>query len=78
MLLLDLLRSAGVYYRACGDENINIDQISSDSRSVGEKSLFHTHQEDAGEFQSFGGVHRHQAHFVPCFREIAVGKHRSV
>ena len=40
MLLLDLLRSAGVYYRACGDENINIDQISSDSRSVGENSLF--------------------------------------
>ena len=40
MLLLDLLRSAGVYYRACGDENINIDQISSDSRSVGGNTLF--------------------------------------
>ena len=40
MLLYDLLRSAGIYYRACGRENININSISSDSRSVGELSLF--------------------------------------
>lgn len=40
MLLHDLLRSAGLYYRVCGDENINIDSISSDSRSAGQNSLF--------------------------------------
>jgi UDP-N-acetylmuramoyl-L-alanyl-D-glutamate--2,6-diaminopimelate ligase len=40
MLLQELLRSAGIYYRACGDENITIDSISSDSRSAGENSLF--------------------------------------
>jgi len=40
MLLHDLLRSAGLYYRACGDENITIDSISSDSRSAGKNSLF--------------------------------------
>lgn len=40
MHLHDLLSSAGLYYRACGDENINIDSISSDSRSVGNNSLF--------------------------------------
>jgi len=40
MLLHDLLRSAGLYYRVCGDENINIDSISSDSRSAGPNSLF--------------------------------------
>ncbi len=40
MLLHDLLRSAGIYYRACGDENVDIDSISSDSRSAGKNSLF--------------------------------------
>ncbi len=40
MILCELLRSAGLFYRACGDENIEIENISSDSRSAGEKSLF--------------------------------------
>ena len=40
MLLKDLLRSAGIFYRLCGDENIQIDSIFSDSRSVEERSLF--------------------------------------
>lgn len=40
MILIELLRSAGIFYRAVGDENIEIESISSDSRSAGEKSLF--------------------------------------
>ncbi len=40
MILSKLLRSAGVFYRACGDENIEIESLSSDSRSAGKNSLF--------------------------------------
>ncbi len=40
MILSELLRSAGIFYRACGDENTEIVSLSSDSRSAGEKSLF--------------------------------------
>ncbi len=40
MLLSELLRSAGLYYRAEGDENIEITSITSDSRSAGKNSLF--------------------------------------
>ncbi|MBQ4141775.1 MAG: UDP-N-acetylmuramoyl-L-alanyl-D-glutamate--2,6-diaminopimelate ligase [Clostridia bacterium] len=40
MLLSKLLRSAGLFYRAEGDENISISSISSDSRSAEENSLF--------------------------------------
>ena len=40
MLLSELLRSAGIYYRAEGDENIDISSITSDSRSAEENSLF--------------------------------------
>ncbi len=40
MLLSELLRSAGLFYRAEGDENIEISSITSDSRSAEENSLF--------------------------------------
>ena len=40
MLLKELLRSSGIFYRATGDENIEISTISSDSRSAVENSLF--------------------------------------
>ncbi len=40
MLLKELLRSSGIYYRAAGNENIEIKTISSDSRSAVENSLF--------------------------------------
>ncbi len=40
MLLNELLRSSGLFYRAEGDENIQISTISSDSRSAEENSLF--------------------------------------
>lgn len=40
MLLKELLRSSGIFYRAAGDENIEITTISSDSRSTVENSLF--------------------------------------
>ena len=40
MLLSELLRSAGIFYRAEGDENIEITKVTSDSRSAGENSLF--------------------------------------
>ena len=40
MLLNELLRSADIYYRAEGDENIEISSITSDSRSAGKNSLF--------------------------------------
>jgi len=40
MLLSELMRSAGLFYRAEGNENISITSISSDSRSVKENSLF--------------------------------------
>lgn len=40
MLLSELLHSAGLYYRAEGDENINISSITSDSRSAEKNSLF--------------------------------------
>lgn len=40
MLLYELLRSAGLFYRAEGDENIEISAISSDSRSAEKNSLF--------------------------------------
>ncbi len=40
MQLNKLLASAGLFCRVCGDERINIDQISSDSRSAVKNSLF--------------------------------------
>ena len=40
MLLNELLRSAGIFYRAEGDENIEITSITSDSRSAENDSLF--------------------------------------
>ncbi len=40
MLLKELLRSSGIFYRAAGDENIEITTISSDSRSAVKNSLF--------------------------------------
>ena len=40
MLLKELLRSSGIFYRATGDENVEITTISSDSRSTVENSLF--------------------------------------
>ena len=40
MLLNELLRSAGIYYRAEGNENIEINSITSDSRSAESNSLF--------------------------------------
>ena len=40
MLLYELLRSADIFYRAQGDENVEITTISSDSRTASEGSLF--------------------------------------
>lgn len=40
MLLNELLQSAGIYYRAEGDENLNVTSITSDSRSAEKNSLF--------------------------------------
>lgn len=40
MLLYELLLAAGLYYRAEGDENIEINSITSDSRSAESNSLF--------------------------------------
>ena len=40
MLLKELLRSSGIFYRAAGNENIEISTISSDSRSAAKNSLF--------------------------------------
>ena len=40
MLLNELLRSAGLYYHAEGDENIEINSLTSDSRSAESNSLF--------------------------------------
>lgn len=40
MLLYELLRSADIFYRAEGDEQVNITTISSDSRTAAEGSLF--------------------------------------
>lgn len=63
MLLCELLCSAGIYYRAEGDENIEIKTITSDSRSVGEGSLFvcirgrnHDGHSFAGEATAKGAV----------------------
>ncbi len=40
MLLYELLRRAGLFYRAVGDENIEISGISSDSRRVEKGNIF--------------------------------------
>ena len=40
MLLNELMRSAGVFYRAEGDENLDITSLTSDSRSAEKNSLF--------------------------------------
>lgn len=40
MLLKELLRSSGIFYRATGNENVEITTISSDSRSTAKDSLF--------------------------------------
>jgi UDP-N-acetylmuramyl-tripeptide synthetase len=40
MLLNELLQSAGIYYRAEGDESLNVTSITSDSRSAEKNSLF--------------------------------------
>lgn len=56
MLLCELLRSSGIFYRAEGDENIEITTISSDSRSTQRNSLFVCIRGRNHDAHSYAGV----------------------
>lgn len=56
MLLKDLLRSSGIFYRAEGNENVEIKSISSDSRSTAKDSLFVCIRGRNHDAHSFAGI----------------------